>query len=115
VEWLCRVFGFRLIETLGPTKVVEGPAGGVAVLGELGDEIRAWMSERTPEFREGTSSWPILTPALSLEVPDVDAHHAHATAEGATILGPPTDQPWGMRSYVAVDLGGHHWQLFENR
>jgi hypothetical protein len=36
VEWLGRVFGFRVVETLGPTTVLEGPAGGTVVLGALG-------------------------------------------------------------------------------
>jgi uncharacterized glyoxalase superfamily protein PhnB len=42
-------------------------------------------------------------------VDDVDAHHARARAAGATIAAPPEDQPYGDRSYRAVDPEGHRW------
>jgi uncharacterized glyoxalase superfamily protein PhnB len=42
-------------------------------------------------------------------VDDVDAHHARARAAGATILGAPQDQPYGDRSYRALDPEGHRW------
>jgi uncharacterized glyoxalase superfamily protein PhnB len=42
---------------------------------------------------------------------DVDVHHDHARAEGATILTTPQDRPWGIREYEAIDLEGHHWQF----
>ncbi len=29
-------------------------------------------------------------------VEDVDAHHQHAAEQGAEILYPPTDQPYGL-------------------
>lgn len=45
------------------------------------------------------------THLVLIQVEDVDAHHARAVAGGATILAPPTDQPWG-RAYELVDAEG---------
>ena len=42
---------------------------------------------------------------------DVDGHYRRAVAEGATTLDTPTDQPWGIRSYAALDVEGHQWQF----
>ena len=47
-------------------------------------------------------------------VDDVDAHHAHATAEGATILETLQDQFYGDRNYRAVDCEGKRW-IFATR
>jgi uncharacterized glyoxalase superfamily protein PhnB len=46
-----------------------------------------------------------------VEVDDVDAHHARASAAGATILRLPEDQPYGFRVYTAEDLEGHRWMF----
>jgi uncharacterized glyoxalase superfamily protein PhnB len=40
-------------------------------------------------------------------VDDVDAHFAHASAHGATIVSPV--HQYGYRAYVAEDLEGHRW------
>ncbi len=42
---------------------------------------------------------------------DIDALHAHALAQGATVLQPPTDQPWGLREMVLQAPGGHRLVL----
>jgi len=34
-----------------------------------------------------------------------------AADEGAAILMALTDQPWGLRSYAAIDLEGHQWEF----
>jgi uncharacterized glyoxalase superfamily protein PhnB len=44
----------------------------------------------------------------------VDAHHDRATKAGATILGAPTDYPYGERQYTAHDLGGHLWTFSQS-
>jgi len=44
-------------------------------------------------------------------VPDVDDHFERARSEGAQILAPPQDQPWGLRDYEAVDLEGRLWNF----
>lgn len=42
-------------------------------------------------------------------VDDVDAHWARALAGGATLVGEPEDQPYGERTYRALDPEGHRW------
>jgi uncharacterized glyoxalase superfamily protein PhnB len=42
-------------------------------------------------------------------VDDVDAHYARALAAGATIVAEPQDQPYGARSYRAIDPEGHRF------
>jgi len=41
-------------------------------------------------------------------VDDVDAHHACALANGATIIGGPVEDH-GTRLYRAMDPEGHRW------
>ena len=42
-------------------------------------------------------------------VDDVDAHFKRALAAGATVIGQPSDQPYGLRTYRALDPEGHRW------
>ncbi len=42
---------------------------------------------------------------------DIDALHAHALAQGATVLQAPIDQPWGLREIVLQAPGGHRLVL----
>jgi uncharacterized glyoxalase superfamily protein PhnB len=42
-------------------------------------------------------------------VDDVDEHFERAKAAGAEITEEPTDQEYGERRYIAVDLEGHQW------
>ena len=56
---------------------------------------------------------PLMTHAVSVQVPDVDAHHARAQAAGAPIVEPLRDFPWGLRGYVMVDPGGHRWEFVQ--
>ncbi|MBZ9641307.1 VOC family protein [Streptomyces sp. PSKA30] len=44
-------------------------------------------------------------------VDDVDAHHQRAVDHGAEILMPPTDQDYGSRDYMALDLEGNIWSF----
>lgn len=39
-------------------------------------------------------------------VRDVDALHKEITERGATIVSPPTDQPYGIRELCVKDLNG---------
>lgn len=45
-----------------------------------------------------------LTFGISVENADVE--HARLQRLGVTIVQPPTDQPWGARSFVALDPNG---------
>lgn len=98
IDWLVRVFGFR--ERLrghhpdgrfghGEVEV----ADGVVMLG-------------TPDgFRRADRSCF----GVYVHVDDVNLHHARAKGEGATVTEAPADQPYGVRSYGALDLEGNQW------
>lgn len=118
INWLVRVFGFReRVRMTDPhdgkvivAKLQPAEAGLVMVSGYCTTE--GWLRERVPAFEEQPEPpWPHLGHAISVMVADVDAHHARAKAEGALILAGPKDQPWGLRSYSALDLDGRQWEF----
>jgi uncharacterized glyoxalase superfamily protein PhnB len=118
IEWLTRVFGFVEESRMsGPggelyISVVRGPGGGtVMIAGALRDDDKALLQSRVPDFRDGAPAWPNVSYAITVLVPDVDAHHERARAEGAQILTRPQDQPWGLRDYEALDLEGRWWNF----
>lgn len=45
-------------------------------------------------------------PDLSIEVADVDAAHAKASALGLQIVYPLTDESWGVRRFFVTDPNG---------
>lgn len=53
----------------------------------------------------------LTTVLLHVYVPDVDAHYAHAIAEGAEITLDIDDTPYGDRRYEAIDPEGHRWRF----
>jgi len=117
IDWLCRVFGFRqqlrMERDDGDVLAqLEGPSGGVIMVSGITDDFRSWMRERAPQFRDpADQGWPYLTHTISVIVQDADAHHRRAADQGAVILTTPRDQPWGLRSYAALDPEGHQWEF----
>ncbi len=53
------------------------------------------------------------TVQMMVYVHDIDAHYAHAVAEGAEITMPVQDAFYGERRYEATDLEGHRWHFGE--
>jgi PhnB protein len=53
------------------------------------------------------------TVQMMVYVHDIDAHYAHAVAEGADITMPVEDAFYGERRYEATDLEGHRWHFAE--
>jgi uncharacterized glyoxalase superfamily protein PhnB len=47
--------------------------------------------------------------SIMVRVTDANAHHERSASQGANIIEPPTDYPYGERQYTAVDIGGHVW------
>ncbi len=102
-RWLARAFGFDL----GGDLPDEGGDAG-------------WI-----EFHIGHTALVLLpvteTPAEGapathvpfVYVDDLDAHFAHAEAEGATIV--QGIHQYGYRAYTAADLEGHHWTFAQAR
>lgn len=121
VEWLCRVFGFheesRLARADGVIHVADlrGPDGGAILVSGLSDHLRERMRSRFPEhFREAAASWPNLTYSITVLVTDVDAHFERAARLGARTVTAPRDQPWGLRDYEVLDLGGRQWNFSQH-
>jgi len=55
------------------------------------------------------------TLSLYVEVDDVDAAHDRMVATGAVTEGPPSDKPWGDRSFTLTDPHGVRVYLFSPR
>ena len=59
----------------------------------------------SPDTLGGTST------TIHFYVPDVDAVHRKAVAEGAREIRPPEDQFWGDRHSNILDPFGHRWSI----
>ena len=79
---------------------------------QIGDS-RLMMADEMPEMGDAVTKSPSTlggtTAGLCLYVPDVDALFQRAVDAGAKVKRPLTNQFYGDRSYMAVDLEGHHW------
>lgn len=90
VDRLCKAFGFTLRIRMGNHRAQMNVGEGAVIFTEEG------------HHQSGTAS-------ILVRVEDVDAHHERAFQNGAHIIKPPTDYPYGERQYSAVDFAGHHW------
>lgn len=77
---------------------------GVVMVGPTNREVHQIIS---PSEVGGT------TAQMMVYVHDVDAHYAHAEAEGADITMALQDAFYGERLYEATDLEGHRWHFAE--
>ena len=99
VEWLCGAFGFtERLRILDHRAQLSFGAGSIVVAGLSGSAGTAT-----------TAGTLLATHSVMLRVADVDAHYERARNFGATVLGAPSDFPYGERQYSAQDLGGHVW------
>lgn len=79
---------------------------GPANFGSVGaGEVEIFLCRDDQGARPVWISWWLPTAA------DVDAAHALALATGATILQPPTDEPWGIRECHLAHPDGHVFRL----
>jgi PhnB protein len=104
IDFLCRAFGF--VERLR----VPMPDGRVGHAELAAGDCTVMLASVYEEM--GFAS-PLALPATHTQVmcwvDDVDAHHERARAAGATIVAEPSDQPYGDRTYRALDPEGHRW------
>lgn len=100
--WFVRVLGFQ-IDFLHGEPV---PWHGRVKLGDRswGDPVYIHLSQQDGEIQ------PCGETRLHVGH-DIDGLHAHALAQGATVLQPPTDQPWGLREIEIETPGGHRLVL----
>lgn len=101
-EWFVRVLGFQ-IDFLHGAPV---PVHGRVKLGDhsWGDPVYIHLSQAPGPIQ------PCGETRLHVGR-DVDGLHRHALAQGATVLLPPTDQPWGLREMGIEAPGGHRLVL----
>lgn len=104
LDFLCRAFGF---EERFRLPMPDGRIGHA----ELGYRDNVVML--ASEFPEMSFRSPLGLGAqhgqVLCYVDDVDAHYRRARAAGAVVAGEPRDEPYGDRTYRAVDPGGHRW------
>ena len=77
---------------------------GVVMIGHANAEVHRIHSPKTLGK---------TTVQMMVYVRDVDAHYAHAVAEGADITMEVEDAFYGERRYEATDLEGHRWHFAE--
>ncbi|WP_018547884.1 VOC family protein [Streptomyces sp. LaPpAH-108] len=56
-----------------------------------------------------------VVPDLSVEVDDVDAAYAAVRAQGAEVLHPLQDEPWGVRRFFVRDPNGKVVNVLSHR
>jgi PhnB protein len=104
IEFLCTAFGFTERFRMPMPDGTVGHAE-LALCDNIVMLATAWTAAgmKSPRDLGGVHG------QLHCTVADVDAHYAHAVSAGAIIIGEPQDQPYGERTYRAVDPEGHRW------
>ena len=100
-DWFCRVLGFQ-IDFLHGEPAVHGRV-------KLGD--RSWGD---PVYIHLSHAEGAIHPCGQTRLHvghDIGGLHDHVLAQGATVLLPPTDQPWGLREIIVQGPAGHHLVL----
>ena len=116
LKWLERTFGFEttILVTDGEGKVAHSEmafrGGVVSVGGEWSGGPLGPARMRSPASLDG-----IGTQFLRITLADgLDEHCSAARSAGAQIVDEPADQPYGARTYRALDLEGHVWNFTQD-
>jgi uncharacterized glyoxalase superfamily protein PhnB len=109
-DFLERVFGFieRQSARVVDTKTGELAHASVELYG-----AEVMLGQHGGHGAYSPKSGGTFSQVLTVYVDDVDAHHAHALAEGAHIIEGLTDKFWGDRTYEVLDLEGHRWRFHQ--
>ncbi len=99
IDWLCRAFGFTLRLRIGNHRAQLNVGDGAVVLTE----------QRVDDAEDSRSRSAVL-----VRVENVNRTHERAQQQGARILRPPADHPYGERQFTAEDLAGHRWTFSES-
>lgn len=100
-DWFARVLGFEIDFLYGPAPHVHGRVKA----GRLGDG--GWGAPVYIHLALAAGPTPPCSETRLHVGHDIDGLHAHALAQGAEVLEPPTDRPWGLREWVLRAPGGH--------
>jgi len=105
LKWLQNAFGFEPSEVLtaadGDIVHAEMSHGDGVVI--ISNEFADWTT--SPASMGGKNSQRVHVRLGR----GIDEHCARARQAGAEIAMEPADQFYGDRTYMAVDLEGHHW------
>lgn len=106
VEYLSRVFGFEKKFHLTDDQ-------GAIVHAELGmgNDVVMLAGGCAEMGLKGRKTLPAAHSFVVCYVDDVDAHFAHAKAQGANIISEPEDQAHGDRSYRVSDFEDNLWMF----
>jgi uncharacterized glyoxalase superfamily protein PhnB len=107
VQWLCETFGFVERWTAGDHRAQLAFGDGAIAVAEERSGTGYADQPDSAEYRAPRAG--IVSHAIMVRVPDVDAHFWRAQERGASILHDPADYPYGERQYEVEDLGGHRW------
>ena len=98
ITWLCDAFGFTLRLRIANHRAQLNVGAGAVVL---------------TEQLQADAKAPVRS-AVMVRVEDVNRHYARALRNGARVLQPPTDFPYGERQYSVLDLAGHSWHFSQS-
>jgi uncharacterized glyoxalase superfamily protein PhnB len=105
LKWLQKAFGFEVGEVLTDSKdnIVHAEMTHDDGVIMISNEFASWA--RSPGSIGGSNTQRVHV-RLSK---GIDEHCEHARQAGAKIEMSPATQLYGDRTYMAVDLEGHHW------
>jgi uncharacterized glyoxalase superfamily protein PhnB len=110
LEWLRKAFGFEVLfiltDSRGDIVHAEMSHGEGVVM--VSNEFADWT--KSPASVGGKNTQRIHVRLDS----GIDEHCARARAAGAKIVGEPSDQFYGDRTYGAQDLEGHYWTFAQS-
>lgn len=102
IDFLSRAFGFAEMMR------VDTPSGGVHAQVKLGDQIVMLGHGGLDKAYATPAALGRVTSGVFVYLDEIDEHYARAEAEGAEIVEPLADLPYG-RSYTVRDPQGHTW------
>ncbi len=106
IDFLTKAFGFTELSRM------EMPDGRIGHAELRHNDCVIMLSDAFPEAGlKSPREFDAVHSQVMVYVDDVDAHHTHAAANGATVDAPPEDQFWGDRMYRVRDPEGHRWMF----
>jgi len=104
IDWLTRVLRFRERRD----SRLSWPGGGMTWI-EVGNGL---FNISTPDPARNQAAAPDQASfVMKVYVDDLEAHFAHAKAQGVEILTEPEDGFWGGRIYRVRDHEGNQWEI----
>lgn len=118
IDWLCAAFGAvenadaRSADAEGTINHAElDLEGSTMFLATPPDYVGSLKHRESCEIERRMHESPWVIDGLFVEVADVDAHHARAVENGATIVRGLDEPGVGYRLYTVEDVEGHRWMF----